>query len=124
MTEVLSSEDMAYLRACAALNIDPSTGEKISASNGNGLKDAVVKREREKRQHEQANIDAHVVRESAQKRQARNRESNRQGWILYHEHLEKVHRIIADEHTQARADLVRLGDLWNHGASQPRGVGG
>jgi hypothetical protein len=54
LTEVLSSEDAAYLRACVALNIDPNTGQKLTSTgeSGNGLKDAIVKREREKRERE------------------------------------------------------------------------
>ena len=111
MTEVLSSEDAAYLRACVALNIDPNTGQKLTSTgeSGNGLKDAIVKREREKREREKQAYDGHRMRETAKQRTERERRELREAWCAHYEHMSRAHLKISEDYAQKRADLLRMG---------------
>ena len=94
---ISTAEDTEYAKALQFLSMTPA---ERAAARGDGNDNGRTG----------ANLEAGRLRETAQQRAQRQRESNRQRWILYHEYQERTHRTLADKHAQARADLLRLGD--------------
>jgi len=95
-----TAEDTEYAKVLKVLSMTPS---ERAAARGDGNDNGRTR----------ANLEAGRLRETAQQRAQRQRESNRQGWTLYHEYQERTHRSIADKH--ARPEQIFLdwgiGDL-------------
>ena len=87
-----SADDLAYLKACQALGIDPNTREKVSNGNANGGGVKVPKSER---------VASHESLTAMTKRLQREREAeNKQRWLEHCDHMYKQHIGIAREWAQ------------------------
>lgn len=94
-----TQEDLQYLKACAALGIDPNTGEKVDngkRDRGNPVPNGADKGPR-----------GESLTAMTQRLERERAEENRRNWLEHCDRMYRTHVGIAQEWAQKRADILQ-----------------
>src|SRR5829696_2267151 len=100
-TGLSTQEELQYLKACAALGIDPNTGEKVDngkQDRGNPVPNGADKGPR-----------GESLTAMTQRLERERAEENRRNWLEHCDRMYRTHVGIAQEWAQKRADILQEG---------------
>ena len=112
MTEVAGlATDAQYLKACAALGINPNTGEKWSDDDeDNQLKEQLEKGKRKQAAKEREEADRWQARETTKQRAKRERKERIEAWVEHAGLMQREHQRLSDIWSERHSTWVRVSE--------------